>query len=102
SPLARAEHLLVLRGRPAHREGGPSLEDPALLAEAMEWREELAEAEGQAAVGAVLDRAKAEIAATEAGLKTAFDADDLEAAARLTLRLSYLVKLSDEARRRRL
>ena len=102
SPLARAEHLLALKGRPAHREGGPSLEDPALLAEAMEWREELAEAGDEGAVAAVLARAKADIAATETALKGAFDADDLEAAARLTLRLSYLVKLGDEARRRRL
>jgi len=102
SPLARAEHLLMLKGRPAHREGGPSLEDPELLAEAMERRETLAEAEDADAVAAVLERAKADIAGAEAELKRAFDADDLDAATRLTLRLSYLVKLNDEARRRRL
>jgi len=98
SPLARAEYLLTLKGRANAR----SLDDPVLLAEAMEWREALAEAADAAEIETMIERAQGDIAAVEAALTQAFGADDLETAARQTARLSYLTKLTEEARRRRL
>jgi molecular chaperone HscB len=98
TPLSRAEYLLTLKGR-AHRH---SIDDPQMLAEAMELREALAEAEDAAAVEVLLSRAQNEIAGAETELALAFRADDLDVAGRLAQRLSYLVKLTQEARRRRL
>lgn len=98
TPLSRAEHLLTLKGRVRRH----SVDDAEMLAEAMELREALAEAEDAAAVQGLLARAQNAIATAEAELARMFRADDLDAAARLTQRLSYLVKLTEEARRRRL
>jgi molecular chaperone HscB len=98
TPLSRAEYLLTLKGRVQRH----SIDDPEMLAEAMELREALAEAEDAAAVEALLLRAQGEVAAAETELALAFRADDLDAAGRLAQRLSYLVKLTQEARRRRL
>lgn len=98
SALGRAEYLLKLKGW----SGGGSLEDPILLMEAMEHREALAEAEDVAAVEAVLNKAQAEIATVEQELARAFDTGDRDRSAALTAKLSYLTKLGEEARRRRL
>lgn len=98
TPLSRAEYLLKLKGCTQQH----SIDDPAMLAEAMELREALADAEDAAAVEVLLQRARGEIATAERELAQAFGSDDLDAARHLAHRLSYLVKLTEEARRRRL
>jgi molecular chaperone HscB len=100
-PLARAVYLLRLSGIETTGDG-KSIDDPALLMEAMEMREALAEARTPAEVDAVVGRARAESEATRATLSREFGSDDLPAATKTTLRLTYLDKLIEDARSRRL
>jgi molecular chaperone HscB len=98
-PLKRAEYLLKLCGREI--DGEATISDPKLLMEAMEWREELAEAADRAAVDAIIARAKRIFDAKIAAIAAAFAHDELEAAAKLATELRYFDKLIDEARRQR-
>jgi molecular chaperone HscB len=100
-PLARAEHLLALAGRPVRADGAETVSDPELLMEAMELREQLAEAASAAAVDALIAESRAGAAALEQQISRAFAANDFAAAQKLALRLRYVRKLIDEARERR-
>ena len=100
-PLERARYLLALAGRPEPKGGQGTIDDPAVLMEAMETREALAEAEDAGAVAAVARRNADALAACREALADAFAAADLETAGRLTHRLAYLAKLADEVKRRR-
>jgi molecular chaperone HscB len=100
-PLARAVYLLRLSGIETGGDGR-TVADPGLLMEAMEMREALAEAGTPAEVDAVVAGARRDAEAARARLARAFADDDLEAARRTTLRLTYLDKLLDDARARRL
>ncbi len=100
-PLARAVYLLRLSGIETGGDGR-TIDDPALLMEAMEMREALAEAQAPAAVDAVVGRARAEAETCRARLSRDFAAADLAAAKKDTLRLTYLDKLIEDARARRL
>ncbi|HEY1722115.1 MAG TPA: Fe-S protein assembly co-chaperone HscB [Magnetospirillaceae bacterium] len=100
-PLSRAAALLRLAGREVKFDGQHTVADPALLMEAMEMREALAEAETGDEADIVRARAEADVAACRDDLATAFSANDLDDAQRLALRLRYLEKLVDEARLRR-
>lgn len=100
-PLRRAVYLLRLSGIEVGGEG-KTVADPALLMEAMEMREALAEARTSGEVDRVVARAKAEADAVRSALSTHFAATDLDAARTDTLRLTYLDKLVEDARARRL
>jgi molecular chaperone HscB len=100
-PLRRAVYLLRLSGIETGGDGRTT-DDPALLMEAMEMREALAEAGTIQAVDAVVARARADAESCRHDLSRAFAAPDLKMATRDTLRLTYLTKLIDEARSRRL
>lgn len=100
-PLARAEHLLALAGRPVRADGAETVSDPELLMEAMELREQLAAADSAAAVDALLAKSRSTAAALEQQLARAFGAGDFAGAQKLALRLRYAAKLIDEARERR-
>ena len=65
-------------------------------------REALAEARTPADVDAVVGHARAEAEACRAQLSKDFSAPDLAAAKKNTLRLTYLDKLVEDARSRRL
>ena len=100
-PLSRAEYLLELAGHGVDRHG-ETIDDPELLAEALESREALADA-GSPADVATLMAATARLAdACRADLSARIAAPDWTGAARATRRLRYLAKLDDEARRRSL
>ena len=101
-PLRRAAYLLRLAGRVVDVEQAGTVDDPALLMEAMEMREALAEAAEPEAVAALQAKAERDVAACVAALAAAFAADDLDGAGRLTTRLKYLGKLADEAKARRM
>ncbi|OIQ79492.1 hypothetical protein GALL_387700 [mine drainage metagenome] len=101
-PLRRAAYLLRLAGRVVDVEQAGTVDDPALLMEAMEMREALAEAAEPEAVAALQAKAERDVAACVADLAAAFAADDLDGAGRLTTRLKYLGKLADEAKARRM
>lgn len=100
-PLGRAVYLLRLSGIDTGGDG-KTVDDPALLMEAMEMREALAEARTPAEVDALVGRARAEAEACRVALARLFAGGDLAAAGKATLRLTYLDKLLDDARARRL
>ena len=97
SPLRRARYLLELLGRVVIEED-QTTSDPALLMEAMEMRETLAEARDSAAVAGIVADAETKIADCRSGLSTAFATDDLDTATELTLRLTYLEKFVRECK----
>lgn len=101
SPLRRAEYLLELAGRPVRAEGQHTVDDTELLMHALKMREALAEAEDGAARDVVIAEADRERKEWISELDDAFAADDLDAAARLALRLAYAEKLLMEAREAR-
>jgi molecular chaperone HscB len=101
-PLRRADYILFLRRHAANPDGCNLVNDPALLMEALEMREELAEAGSQQEIAAFEERTTREVEACIADVAEAFAVDDLEAASRLATRLKYLCKLSDDCRARRL
>ncbi|HYM33721.1 MAG TPA: Fe-S protein assembly co-chaperone HscB [Candidatus Cybelea sp.] len=101
NPLRRAEYLLTLKGKKPHGADGTTIDDPALLMEAMELREALADAADVAAVDRLTARATGERDAALSEIGTAFAAGDLDRAAGATARLAYMAKLLDEARSRR-
>ena len=97
SPLRRALYLLVLLGHPV-ADDARTTSDPALLQEALELRQALAEAGDEADIAAVASDAEARIEDCRKALSAAFATDDLDAASELTLRLTYLDKLLSEAK----
>lgn len=100
SPLRRAEYLLSLNGVTVNAETGNRPTDPDVLMEAMESREALAEAGTEAEIAALAARARDNQKQCLDALAAAFRADDLDAAARLAVRLKYLATFTEEARGR--
>jgi molecular chaperone HscB len=97
-PQRRGAYLLQLAGRAAPTEEARTIDDPELLMETLERREALSEAsslESVAALAAAVEETGA------LAVKSAFAADDLDAATRLPTRLRYLRKFAEEARARR-
>ena len=97
SPLTRANYLLELLGRPLLDDNAQTINDPALLMEAMEMRETLADGDTTAlrALGAETET-KIDVCCRE--LSAAFVTTDLEGARNLALRLTYLSKIAGEAK----
>ncbi len=100
-PMRRAAYLLELQGQALSDADGATISDPELLMEAMEMREELGAANTAAAVDALVGHAQAEVAACETLLARSFADEDLNGAAKQTLRLKYLCKMLDDARHHR-
>lgn len=100
--LKRAEYLLSITGGGEDETGCTTVDDPVLLIEAMELREELADAEDGDTVAGIVARARTDIDDCVSELKAAFATDDLETAAKRTIRLKYLSKLMGEARQKQL
>ena len=99
-PLERAAYLLKLAGLEPATESSGTVDDPGLLMESLERREALAAAQTTDEAGQVLGEAERDTESCISGLSAAFAANDLKEAARLTTRLKYLNKLSEEARGR--
>ena len=100
-PLRRADYLVHLMGQDVLPEGCDMINDPVVLMEAMELRERLADTESVEEVIEIADETRRDIDACVIELKSAFVDRDLETACRLTTRLKYLTKLSNETRTRR-
>ena len=99
-PLARAVYLAGLNGveMPAD---GKTIDDPELLMEAMEAREELHEAGSIAAIDVLAAKVRDDMQKSLAGLGDLFLANDKPAIRKALLRLRYLDKFAEEARARR-
>ena len=100
-PLERAAYLLKRMGIDIDPGDGATINDPALLMEAMEMREALAEARDAAAIATVAGAAEAHRKQALAAVAAAFAAEDRDAARTAVLRLKYLTKMEDEIRARR-
>ena len=99
-PLSRAVYLAELKGVDLPGDG-KTIDDPELLMEAMEAREELHEADSTAAVDALAAKVRDDMNASLGRLGDLFLADDKPAIRKALLRLRYLDKFADEARARR-
>jgi molecular chaperone HscB len=100
-PLARAEYLLELAGHPMPSESATT-SDPALLGEALELRESLAEADGAPAVARLAAEAAALVEAARAEVGRGLAARDWSGAATAVRRLRYLARFAAEVEERRL
>ena len=100
-PLSRAVYLAELSGVDMPGDG-KTIDDPELLMEAMEAREELHEAGSTQAVDALADKVRADMKASLSGLGSLFLAGDKSAIRKALLRLRYLDKFAEEARARRM
>lgn len=100
-PLKRAQYLLRLAGIISEGTVDKTVSDPVLLMEAMEKREALSEAESVDAVEQLMVAEGKCAIALLSDISQAFAADDLAAASRAVLRLTYARKLLEEARLKR-
>jgi molecular chaperone HscB len=100
-PLRRAAYLLKLAGRDATVSHDQTVSDPALLMEAMEAREQLAEAGSVDEVEKLQVEAGAKAIDLIAQLSRAFAAEDHDLADKLATRFKYLRKYLEETRARR-
>jgi molecular chaperone HscB len=101
-PLRRAAYLLKLAGRDAAVSHDKTVNDPALLTEAMEAREELSEAASVDEVEKLQVEAGAKAIDLIAQLSRAFAAEDYDRADTLATRFKYLRKYLEETRARRI
>jgi molecular chaperone HscB len=99
--LQRAVALLEGAGHRSPIGENQTIEDPALLMEAMEAREALSEAADLEAVEALARRAREADAACLADLAAAFGEGAMAEVAKLLTRLKYWRKLAEEIRGRR-
>lgn len=100
-PLKRAAYMLDMLGHKVDMTACGTINDPQLLMEQMEKREAIAEASDAATITRLSAEADAEVLACQCHVSKAFNAQDLDEAAHLTLRLKYLVKLAEDARTRK-
>jgi molecular chaperone HscB len=99
-PLSRAVYLARLEGVELPGDG-KTIDDPELLMEAMEAREELHEASSIVQVDALAARARESLQKSLAELTSLFLENDKPAIRKALLRLRYLDKFAEEARARR-
>jgi molecular chaperone HscB len=99
-PLSRAVYLAELRGVELPGDG-KTIDDPDLLMEAMEAREELHEASTPELVESLATRARDTMRNSLSALGGLFLAEDKPAIRKALLRLRYLDKFAEEARARR-
>jgi molecular chaperone HscB len=100
NPLDRAVYLATLKGVELPGDG-KTIDDPDLLMEAMEAREELEDAGTVQAVDALAGKVRGDVDKAMKGLSSLFLANDKPAIRKALLRLRYLDKFAEEARARR-
>ena len=101
NPLDRAVYLAALKGVDMPGDG-KTIDDPDLLMEAMEAREELHEAGTAEAVDTLAAKARDDMKNSLSGLGSLFLREDKAAIRKALLRLRYLDKFAEEARARRM
>ena len=99
-PLSRALYLAGLKGIELPGDG-KTIDDPDLLTEVMDAREELQEASSVGEVDALAKFAREDLEKGLADLTRLFQANDKKAIRKALLRLRYLDKFAEEARARR-
>ena len=99
-PLLRAEYLLKLEGRKVAGGNGETVDEPGLLMEVMELSEVISGADTLDQLLPLMERANAEVAASELALGVVFADNDFDRAATIALRLRYMIKLAGDAQQR--
>jgi len=99
-PLSRAVYFATLKGIELPGDG-KTIDDPDLLMEVMDAREELHEASSVAEVDALAAFAREDLQKELAVLPSLFLANDKAAIRKTLLRLRYLDKFAEEAKARR-
>jgi molecular chaperone HscB len=99
-PLSRAIYFATLKGVELPGDG-KTIDDPELLMEVMDAREELQEATSVAEVDALAAFAREDLENALAGLPRLFLANDKPAIRKALLRMRYLDKFAEEAKARR-
>jgi molecular chaperone HscB len=100
NPLDRAIYLASLKGVELPGDG-KTIDDPDLLMEVMDAREELQEASSVGEVDALAKFAREDLQKGLAELPRLFSANDKAGIRKTLLRLRYLDKFADEAKARR-
>lgn len=98
NPVARAHYMLRLAGIEPEGGEGHTVNDPELLMEAMEMREALYDAEDKGTIDAMIKDTRKQARACETELGAALANDAFDVAKKLTTRLRYLMKMTEEAR----
>ncbi|MDV7339432.1 Fe-S protein assembly co-chaperone HscB [Terasakiella sp. A23] len=96
-PLLRADYLLQVLGETGISHDH-TVNDPALLMEAMETREALMEADNVDVINKLTTKARRDVRDCVKAIATAFAGQNLDEARKLALRLKYLTKLLEETR----
>ncbi|MDP2700145.1 Fe-S protein assembly co-chaperone HscB [Thalassospira sp.] len=98
NPVTRAEYLLRMAGQAPEGGEGHTVNDPELLMEALEMREALSDATDRSAIDAMIRDVRGAARDCEADLASALNAGAYERAKKLATRLTYLQKMTQEAR----
>ncbi|MEQ8287181.1 Fe-S protein assembly co-chaperone HscB [Thalassospira sp.] len=98
NPVSRAHYMLRLSGIEPEGGEGHTVNDPELLMEAMEMREALHDAADKGTIDAMIKDTRKQARACETDLGDALAANAFDAAKKLTTRLRYLMKMTEEAR----
>ena len=98
NPLTRAQHLLALKGMKVNVDGADAVRpSPLLLAEMLDLREQLAEAQSEEAIAKWAHDVRHQMESVVARLAVLFEAEDDTLAAECCIRLRYLEKALEEA-----
>lgn len=95
NPLLRAQYLLSTRGIEVAEDETAKVEDPELLMEVLEAREEIEEVENEEGLVEMRRVNEERIARSEEVLEKAFREDDLEGARGEAVRLRYWVNIRE-------
>ncbi|KAF2463012.1 Co-chaperone Hsc20 [Lindgomyces ingoldianus] len=95
SPLLRAQYLLSLRGIDVHEDETAKVEDPELLMEVLETREQIEEAETEEDLVGMKTDNERRIGESVKVLEGAFERDDVDRAKSEAVRLRYWVNIKD-------
>lgn len=95
SPLHRAQYLLSQRGIETAEDETAKVDDPELLMEVLEAREQIEEAESEEDLVSMKDENEVRIQESIKALEQAFAADDVETAKSETVKLRYWMNISE-------
>ncbi|MCJ1402272.1 Protein OS-9 [Xylographa trunciseda] len=95
NPLLRAQYLLSLRGIDVAEDETAKVEDPELLMEVLETREEIEAAEEELELKPLKERNEMRIRESETILTAAFKSDDLDTAKEEAVKLRYWINIKE-------
>jgi molecular chaperone HscB len=95
SPLLRARYLLALRGVNLEDDESTNVDNPELLMEVLETREDIEAAESEQELLPLKERNDARIEASERALDVAFREDDLQAAKEEAIKMKYWMNIKE-------